>query len=516
MPPQITITGTVLTRSNNSPVPNLTVQAWDGDDFDDPDDLLGSDTTNEQGVFSFPVREGWKDVEPENQTNPDVYFRIYNGNNQIHHTIKGKWTGRRGADQTFTVTIKVNADDAQPVQPPFDPQVANLLQGINTNIERIADREDRTPEVLQRVENVANEVNSVGHSMRTYITHAPTANENGASRQRNQAVAENLVTEALRDILGKRVDVRDAKALQSSFDRVFSFEQVDGNRIVRWQAPNYSVETDLGADLTGAQASFYQYARQSADELKKRINLLKPLSLVPDEDRNDAARSSFLAELDDLIGALGQKNDLRPIRIRNALNRLDNYFLVIEASFGFNQAENIHTVDDERAETEYLIAGQYLTGIRRAWENFQGSNTLGSTLLRLERLLAVVTEGVEEVYAAMDAIQFDAAERHTHLVDVEGEEITVGEILEWVLSFANHKAPLILKDGGRIALFGVRDEADQLRQLIEIMGQEAEEESPLLHPRVQNCLSELESHLENVVAALPQAPNNAAVAQARV
>ncbi|MBI5668076.1 MAG: hypothetical protein HZC41_08710 [Chloroflexi bacterium] len=448
---------------------NLRVQAWDGDNFE-PDDCLGDELVARDGTFSIDASQRWQDVEPADQEIPDVYFRVFNGQREIPHWPKGRWE-QEGEANSFNVTIKVKAEDL--IEP---PQV-----------------DDETRRFYDDIRG----------SLAALVTYAPTAYEgDGSGRRSPDSAIEGAVDDAFRDVLGKRIRTEDARSLQSALDRVFSFEEVEGNRIPRWIPPTYSVETELGGEVTGGQASLYHYAHSGVSELKRRAGTFRPLIVDADEDLTHSTRASFLTELDDLLHALGSSIELRPVRIDGSFSRLYDYLQAIEDAFGF-KPNNVQTIEDERALTDFRIARQYLDGIRGAWLSYQQEVTLGGRLAHLERLLSVVTESIDEVYAALDAIAVGEAERKVLPLTLNGQRITVAELFDWIRLFASSKAPRILKDGVRDTLPVLRGEAQQLATLVnEVAAGRIPASSPLRHPRVRKAISELNQYLSAVAARL--------------
>lgn len=447
---------------------NLRVQAWDGDNFE-PDDCLG-DVLTQNGTFYIDASGRWEDVEPDEQEIPDVYFRVFNGQKEIPHWPKGKWD-KQPEVNTFNVIIKVNAEDL--IEPP--------------------NNDDETRQFFEDVRG----------SLEALITYSPTAHEDASSgRRTTDSFIEETVKDALRDVLGKRIRPEDSRALQSALDRVFAFEEVEGNRVPRWKPPSYSVETELGGEITGGQASLYHYAHKAVEELKRRVDTFRPLIVDADEDLTHSTRASFLTELDDLLHTLGSSMELHPVRVDGNLDRLYKYLGAIKTAFGFEQ-RNVQTVEDERALTDFRIAQQYLDGIQGAWNTFKQDVTLGGRLAYLERLLSVVTEGVDEVYAALDAIAVGEAERKVLTLNLGGQNITVAELFDWIRLFASSKAPRILKDGVNNTLPVLRGEAEQLALLVDkVANGPLPPKSPLRHARVRKAISELNQYLSAVAARL--------------
>jgi hypothetical protein len=191
---------------------------------------------------------------------------------------------------------------------------------------------------------------------------------------------EDAVSDALRNILGKRIRRNDVKGVTDALNRVIAFEVVDGRRVPKWKAPTGVVENDLGAEVTGAEASLYRFAQRVAKDLEERLEALRPIAKVVDEDRLDSTREIFRTELHELIRVLGSEINLRPLRIDEMFIRLEMYMNQIASVFGFGNPKNIHTVDDERADTDYKLIRRYLSSLRSEWKRYKkpsSKQTLG-------------------------------------------------------------------------------------------------------------------------------------------
>ncbi len=473
---QIEIKGRVQTWPETGraalPVPRLLVQAWDNDLFSD-DDLLGQATTGKDGTFRIKVNpEAWRDeVETPNV---ELYFRVfYQGRETASAYEKGGWKQRGeppDAVPYYETVIRVRTTDLQ-----REPVLAESgADGAREFSKQIID------------------------NLSYLVAFQPGGGDSSLTTGSRPAEIETAVSDAARDLLGKRIQARDGKGLINALSRVIEFQVVDGHRVAHWRPPTYAVETELGAQLTGAQASLYQYASTGIVELRRRIDTLVAQGTDIDDDRINGARASFLAELDDLNRALGSES-LRPIRIDGSLERLDAYLEEIEEAFDFDDEDGRLTVDDERAYTDFLIARQYLNGLKDAWNTFKANpdTTFGALLMDLERLLAVVTEAVDEIYAAMDRLDFDAAERRAVLLTFQSGDLSVAELFDWVLIFSG-KAALVLKDGGRKALPRLCSEVTEIHEFVEELAENPPDIRALKHPRVTIAISELADYLGQV------------------
>ena len=80
---QFRIDGTITSLINNRGIPGLRVEAWDKDLA--IDDFLGSAETGVHGEFTIEFDSSYYQ-EVCIDRNPDVYFKIYRGDELVHDT----------------------------------------------------------------------------------------------------------------------------------------------------------------------------------------------------------------------------------------------------------------------------------------------------------------------------------------------------------------------------------------------------------------------------------------------
>lgn len=394
-------------------------------------------------------------------------------------------------------------------KPPIQPD-----NGGNGVQERDANVNDNSQAVLEELRE----------NLRFLVAYQPTPRDAGGGGARRTSEIQTTVNDAVRDILGKTLRKNDGRALQAALDHVFKFEIVDGHRRVRYQSPGFTVTTDLGTELSGPQKSLYTFIESAGGELRKRIETMRPLKIVSDSERTEPDRSGWLIELEELIATIRNSINLRPLRIDGAFERLEQYRINAEYSFGYREAQtrrNIQSIDDEQAYTEFLNATHFQNAMGSASKDFKLLQGLpdaaqlefydfdetpvliGTRLALLEDLLSVVSESVEEVYADLEALGVGEVERRvTPLSFIQGpfqeQEMNVGELFDWVLNFTN-KAQRILKDGSRSALRILHAEAGRLVELLDNVQWGSDEITiPLEHPRVTISIEALQRHLSGL------------------
>jgi hypothetical protein len=488
----IIIKGKVLKHSTpDQPAENIRVEIW-AKGFSNGDDFLCSYTTSSDGEFDIKVDPDWQDDDI-----PEGYLRVYSNGVAVPFELtyeEGESVIRRIAgsrSHTYIIDIRVFVHD---VESPTNPG------GRTYNNEK-----------------------ALLENLRYLVAYQPTPRDTGGVGVRRASEIETVVSDALRDVLGKTVRRNDGRALQGVLDHVFKFETVEGQRRVRFQQPTYTVTTDLGTELSGPQKSLYTLIESMGREVRKRIETIRPLNIDSDSERTEPDRNGWLIELEELISTIRNSIHLRPLRLDGAFERLEQYRANVEKSFGFEESKRrkyIQSIDDEQVYTEFVNAKQFQKAMETAWDNFKTEEKLmngesprvaiyrptntpvliGTLLAKLEELLTVAYESVEEVYSDLNALGVGEEERGVITLRFnnelfEGQEITVAEFFDWVANFSKNKAPRILKDGGRSALRILYGEVEQLANLVGSIHTAVDLPPQLLHPRVTTSIEALKRHL---------------------
>jgi hypothetical protein len=203
-----------------------------------------------------------------------------------------------------------------------------------------------------------------------------------------------------------------------------------------------------------------------------------------------------------------------------------------------------NTVEEERDLTNALIIVDTIVALRTAWvgkrayfdrADHQKPRFLGTQLVWLSRQLDVVSETVREAYAAMDSVYFGRAERdatdiyfhykteqeaHEYLVLEEKRRIkpiadlgevtqryetpaaplSVGELLEWVETFATQEGPQLLTDAGKDGVLAFRSTVTRLTEWVHAAREFAQRGTgraprSFFTSRVEYALREIETQL---------------------
>jgi len=289
---------------------------------------------------------------------------------------------------------------------------------------------------------------------------------------------------ALRDMLGYRSRTDDPSGFVAALTKAVDLKEVEGHVEWTWNVRPYMVQADLD-EVTGAQASIYARAKVALDN---GLPLLDGLTaLRPDADAENMASIKALVRsaLTELVAELGTVGGPR-------LQRVDDYFFqllgltpgtsaapatVVGADFvagwlgelrtryGMETAR-VLTVEEEENYTNFLILVDYTNSLFQTWDSQRaslsrtgtGTKYLGTELVWLSQTLAVIVESVHEAYAAMDSVFFGPEERQVTVLEfINGESITVAELLSWIEHFAGVEAPQLIEGSGKDGVQTVRD-----------------------------------------------------------
>lgn len=191
-------------------------------------------------------------------------------------------------------------------------------------------------------------------------------------------------------------------------------------------------------------------------------------------------------------------------------------------------AQLANTVEEERDFTNYMIIVDSTIGLRTAWigkrkyfYRFGPTPTfLGTQLVWLSRQIEVVAEAVRTAYAAMDSVYFGPQERQATDIYFTSEDatlhpnvklreaaITVGDLLDWVETFATQEGPQLLQEGGKDGVLSFRATVKRLEEWVEAAARFSEAGPGHGHAprsffttRVSRALREIELQLDATAA----------------
>jgi hypothetical protein len=339
---------------------------------------------------------------------------------------------------------------------------------------------------------------------------------------------QQIVDSAIADVLGRNFKTSDPKAFRSSLAQAFTPQKSGGRIVYVWSPRTYAVQSELGGAISGAQASLYYRATAALNSALPLLNALTPLDPAADLQNMDAARAIVRTELVELVNELGVERGPRFGRVTslfrrllgsNGLGTIDGQLNNLAKTFGFDR-RRINTVDEEQSYSNYLIILDYVISLNASWEAYkagrEGEEYLGTQLVKLSQALSVVAESVYEVYRIMDSVFLGAAERQTVIIDFTKvswpdrevppwtpepppPQMTLEELLSWVLHFATFEGQALAREGGKLAISQVvKETAEGLANLVRATSYAEIKNSAFKRAGVKASLRDLASQLREV------------------
>ena len=318
-----------------------------------------------------------------------------------------------------------------------------------------------------------------------------------------------IAQETIRQALGWRYRSDDVRGFSAAINRAFSLtENEDGLVEWAWKPQTYAIQADLG-EITGAQASIFEQAKVAINFILPLLDGLQSLRADSDEDDIEAVTGIIRLKLNAILTELGRVGGPRVQRVDLVFEELFGLAMpeikdsgiwlrllkkgdVEQSAYSLLRQlgeelgldpELANTVEEERDYTNYLIVIDSVVALRTAWEgkrkyfnrNGASETFLGTQLVWLSRQIEVVAELVRASYVAMDSVNFGAQERQATDIEFvnfgEGQQpqaaITVGDLLDWVETFATQEGPQLLQEGGKDGVLAFRSTVARLEQWVE-------------------------------------------------
>jgi hypothetical protein len=368
-------------------------------------------------------------------------------------------------------------------------------------------------------------IDALTYPILTEEVRLPATSSRGTRATPGSSQYGQIVESALRDILGWRIRDNDPKGFLAALNQSFDLTTVEGHTEWKWTPHTYAIEADMGA-VTGAQAAIYSRARVALDQSLPLLEGLQSLLAAFDEQEVEAMTAIIRSSMTGLVGELGVEGGPR-------LTRVDEYFrLLLGDGPALRDSEevggqlgllrdalglvrrNVNTIAEEQNLTNFLILVDYVTSLRLTWNaqrhffDRKGTDVfLGTQLVLLSRTLAVVAESVQEAYFIMDSVFLGPAERQvTELNLGTGSPVFLGELLDWIETFALDEGPRLITQGGKDGVISAfAPTAKRLSELTTAAAQLAVPDP--LHPtrgfrtsRVARALGELATDLNETFA----------------
>lgn len=354
---------------------------------------------------------------------------------------------------------------------------------------------------------------------------------------------QQLVTQALQGVLGRSFRPGDHASFKAALEASFEYKRVDDKDVYTHKPRAYPAvgASDIGGGVSGAQFSLVSFASGLHDKTEPLIDDLHSLDEAGDEEELEAAKAIFSTNWDEFVGELSREGGPRRSRADTLAKSIFNPDALAVTPVNLEQAgslirlgvelgviTSIETIADslvgrivfdrsgvvtsqeEGYLTNYIALTDYYFAVAQAWQNYRTTflgRDLGGGLLLIERALAVVEDGVNEVYVAMDSVNIDQPERliiRIGFSDPEDQDLTVEDFLSWIHSFACREAPALIRDGGTLGIQAIIPTTTKLKELtgefIDLVQAEPPASGSALpeqfsHARVRHPLRELQTYL---------------------
>jgi hypothetical protein len=368
---------------------------------------------------------------------------------------------------------------------------------------------------------------------------APVSAETGSGGAVSSAAA--LVNAEMRAVLGRVPGRGGVTATLAALDRSFSLDIVDGVETWVPQKP-YAVQSDIGAGVTGEQASLARLAAMVNNEILPLVTDLQPLIVdanVP-VDELEAARSIFVNTLPLFSAEVARDGGPRVTRARTLLTDATRQLLTLGTLLGMYPSgsgdsgakltptgglptpsrANVITGDDEQAFTNFVIVANRLTLLVDQFNVLYpapagaGSGAIsslpvdrGRLLVILQRALDATEEATDSVFAALDSVYLGEDERDLiGLVPEDPNTDSLQDALDLAAQF-HLEATELLQDAGTVGAVSIESRATDIQSAVELASMMRRPESTpwptswplgLKHPRVQTATDILLDRFDDV------------------
>jgi hypothetical protein len=274
------------------------------------------------------------------------------------------------------------------------------------------------------------------------------------------------VDREVRQLLGKVPDSSNASAVTAAL-QVFSPRDEDGVTVFDWTPPSYVAKTQLGAGVTGAQASLASITSTIADSIRPLADGLQPLVEAPRADPEEVAanKAIFREALDDFVNEVSLEGGPRTARARMLLaqmneegNELGWRLSMVRAN---NRAQARNGGPIERTAVVLAADEENLTNYMRVRDGISILTTqfaiydqpavrdadLGRLYVFLERALGRLAELASDLEHALDWVYIGQSERDS--IVLPGTDMTIDQLTSWIKEFGQTEAPQLIASGGR-------------------------------------------------------------------
>jgi hypothetical protein len=293
--------------------------------------------------------------------------------------------------------------------------------------------------------------------------------------------ARAIIKQEMRAVLGRTPSGDDVTATLAALDRRFVARERNGVTQWEWTPGSYVGQNDVGAGVTGEQASLVAFAQRASDEIAPCVGELRALkSPCENPEAVEIARSGFRASWQSFVGSLGQEGGLPTARCKVLLKQAREQLATLGEELGMLKPvpaggaggagraagagrpsgdrldhaaisrAAVLTRDDEEQLTHFIIACDRVKAVSRAFDELTGRTAVrdyGTAFTQLQRDLELLPELVADVRWALDSVDFGPDQREVQRVGPGAASMTLEGVLQWAEDLAEEGRSL-LQDAG--------------------------------------------------------------------
>jgi hypothetical protein len=297
------------------------------------------------------------------------------------------------------------------------------------------------------------------------------------------ASAKAAVQREWRAVLGRVPSDGDVTGMLAALDRRFVASEEDGVEAWVWTPGSYVGQNDIGAGITGAQASLAAFAQRVAEEIEPLAAELSPLCRRDDNPEElDIARRGFKDSWCSFVKSLGAEGGLPTARCTVLLEQARSQLIRFGIELGMldddqsaaatTQAARVPpkqpapseepfeklgkrdvlrsfvlTREDEEQRTNFTIVRDRVAAVGRAFVAARetAKRDYGTEFTMLQRDLDVLPELVADVRWALDSVELGVEQQEAMELGKDGTTLAV--VLQWAEDLADEGRAL-LQDAG--------------------------------------------------------------------
>jgi hypothetical protein len=293
------------------------------------------------------------------------------------------------------------------------------------------------------------------------------------------------VQRAWQAVIGRTSRNADLQSVLAALDRRFVYSEEAGSEEWTFVPGSYVGQNDIGAGVTGAQASIAAFAQRASAEIEQFVEEARALRQLADNPEElEVARRNFQASWRSFVNALGTEGGLPTARaavlLRQAREQLVRFgielgmldpnametFAIADTDASDSEVSLdvvsqipisrsfVLTREDEERLTNFMIVRDRVAAVTRAFREYVGPDQAtpdyGTVFTWLQRDLDVLPELVADVRWALDSVDFSLEQQEVTLVAPDDPmSMTLAGVLQWADELAEEGRGLIQDSGVR-------------------------------------------------------------------